>query len=411
MSDPAALVYADLRGVPQLAGRLWTTTSGGRESATFEYDETWLANPERYALEPALTLGPGPVHATRGQWLFGALGDSAPDWWGRTLLMRAEPRRAAEHGESPRAHRELDFLLGVSDETRQGALRFARSAAGPFEAESATHGHVPPLVELPRLLAAADHVLANDESAEDLRLLLAPGSSLGGARPKASVRDPQGTLHIAKFRANSDVVDAVRWEAVALSLARRCGIRVCEWRIEAVPGSEVLLVRRFDRRARTRIPFLSALSMLGAADGATRSYVEIADALRQHGAAPQRDLAELWRRMVFNVMISNGDDHLRNHAFLYDGTAGWRLSPAYDLNPEPADVRPHVLSTPIGLDGDLTASVDLAMEVSPEFSLSQAEARTTVTRVRSAVREWRSVAAALGLSDAELDRMASAFHV
>ena len=410
MSDPSALVYADLRGVPQLVGRLWTTASMGRESATFEYEKSWLANPERYALEQALTLGPGPFHATTGQRVFGALGDSAPDWWGRTLLIRSERRRAAEHGENPRALGELDFLLGVSDQTRQGALRFARSVAGPFEADSATHGRVPPVVETPRLLAAADHVIANDEGDEDLRVLLAPGSALGGARPKASVRDPRGTLYIAKFRSNSDVVDAVRWEAVALSLAQRCGIRVSEWRIEAVPDSEVLLLRRFDRRGRTRIPFLSALSMLGEAERETRSCVEIADALRQHGAAPQLDLPELWCRMVFNVMISNSDDHLRNHAFLFDGTAGWRLSPAYDLNPVPADAGPHVLSTAIGLDGDLTASVELAMEVATEFALKPADARAIAAHMSTEVRKWRRVAKSLGATAAELDHMASAFE-
>jgi len=408
MSDPSAFVFADLQGVPHLVGRLWASAAKGREAAAFEYDTAWLSNPARFALEPALTLGPGPYHTAPGRALFGALGDSAPDRWRRTLIARAERRRAAVHKQKSRALREIDYLLGVSDETRQGALRFSLKLNAPF-VSAAAQGQVPPLVQLPHLLAAAERILADDETADDLRLLLAPGSSLGGARPKASVRDRDGGLLIAKFPAGSDLVDAVRWEAVALTLARRSGIRVPEWRMEPIADARVLLLRRFDRHADMRTPFLSAMSMLSATDHEVCSYVEIADALRQHGAAAQQDLAELWRRIVFNVRISNLDDHLRNHGFLYDGLAGWRLSPAYDLNPVPAELRARLLSTPIGLDGDPTASVELAMEVAPEFGLKPDDARSIAAEVGNVVTRWRRVAKSLGVSAPEMDRMASAF--
>ncbi|MGH7623919.1 MAG: type II toxin-antitoxin system HipA family toxin [Gemmatimonadaceae bacterium] len=408
MSEPAAFVFADLREVPHPVGRLWASTARGRETATFEYDDRWLANPERFSLEPALTLGPGPYHTAPERALFGALGDSAPDRWGRTLIARAEGRRAAAVKQKPRALHEIDYLLRVSDFTRQGALRFALKAESPFVATSAPD-QVPPLVELPHLLAATERVLTSDDTEKDLRLLLAPGSSLGGARPKASVRERNGALLIAKFPAKADVIRAVLWEAVALTLARRSGIQVSEWRLESVLDVRVLLLQRFDRHGTVRIPFLSAMSMLGATEHGTRSYVEIAEALRQHGATVQTDLAELWRRIVFSVLISNLDDHLRNHGFLYNGVGGWRLSPAYDLNPVPADLRPRVLSTPIGLDGDATASLELAMDAAAEFALKPAEARRIVREVRGAVSKWRPLARSLGLSRSELDRMASAF--
>ena len=319
--EKAVLVYLDLRGSPHLVGRLWARTRKGKESATFEYDGTWLAHADRFALEPALTLSPGPFHTGSGKPLFGAIGDSAPDRWGRMLMRRAERRYADREGRTPRTLWEIDYLLMVDDEARQGALRFAEAERGPFLADDAAA--IPPLIELPRLLSAADHVAGDSDSDDDLRLLLAPGSSLGGARPKASVRDRDGHLMVAKFPHKQDEVDAVRWEAVALSLAAKAGIPVPAWRVEDVAGRPVLLLRRFDRPAGMRIPFLSAMSMLGAADNEMRSYLEFVDALRQHGAAPKEDMRALWRRIAFNILISNTDDHVRNHGFLYDGTRGW----------------------------------------------------------------------------------------
>ncbi len=408
MMEKHVFVYVDLRGAPHLVGRLWGRTRKNRESATFEYDKTWLAHADRFALEPALKLGPGPFHTSSDKPLFGAIGDSAPDRWGRALMRRAERRRAERAGETPRTLWEIDYLLMVDDEARQGALRFAEREGGPFLAEHAST-RIPPLIELPRLLSAAEHVVSDSDSDEDLRLLLAPGSSLGGARPKASVRDRDGQLAVAKFPHKGDEINTVLWEAVALTLAAKAGILVPAWRLENVAGKPVLLLRRFDRTDGVRLPFLSAMSMLGANDNETRSYLEFVDALRQYGAAPKEDMRALWRRIVFSILISNTDDHLRNHGFLYAGPDGWRLAPAYDLNPVPTDIKPRVLTTAIDLE-DGTASLERAMEVASYFELDAKTARTIAAEVGEAVATWRGEASRLGLSSSEMNRMASAFE-
>ena len=406
--DRETLVYVDLQGAPHLVGRLWARMRKDRESATFEYDKGWLAHTERFSLEPALNLGPGPFHTPSDKPLFGAIGDSAPDRWGRVLMRRAERRRAEQEGGAPRTLREIDYLLMVNDETRQGALRFAEREGGPFLAE---HGptKIPPLIELPRLLSAAEHVMSDTDSDEDLRLLLAPGSSLGGARPKASVRDRDGQLAIAKFPNKGDEVNTVLWEAVALTLAAKAGIPVPAWRLEIIADKPVLLLRRFDREQGARVPFVSAMSMLDAKDNEARSYLEFVDILRQHGAAAKEDMHGLWRRIVFSILISNTDDHLRNHGFLWAGPAGWRLSPAYDLNPVPTDIKPRVLTTAIDLD-DGTASLELALKVAGYFELSPTEAHRIGKEVGQAVAAWRREAKKLGLTPAEIERMASAFE-
>jgi len=406
--DKETLVYVDLQGTPQLVGRLWARMRKERENATFEYDKAWLAHPERFSLEPALKLGPGPFHTPSDKPLFGAIGDSAPDRWGRVLMRRAERRRAEREGQTPRTVTEIDYLLMVDDEARQGALRFAEREGGPFLAEQGP-SRIPPLIELPRLLSAAEHVVSDTDSDEDLRLLVAPGSSLGGARPKASVRDRDGQLAIAKFPNKGDEVNMVLWEAVALTLAAQARIPVPAWRLETVADKPVLLLRRFDREQGARLPFLSAMSMLDAKDRETRSYLEFVDVLRQHGATPKEDMLALWRRVVFSILISNTDDHLRNHGFLWAGLAGWRLSPAYDLNPVPADIKPRVLTTAIDLE-DGTASLKLALHVASYFELSESEAHKIAAEVGQAVAQWRQVAKKLGLTLAEIDRMASAFE-
>ncbi|MBI3207758.1 MAG: type II toxin-antitoxin system HipA family toxin [Candidatus Solibacter usitatus] len=405
--DRHTLVYMETGAGARLAGRLWTRVRNQRESATFEYDKSWLASPERFALEPALQLGPGPHHTAFDQTLFGAIGDSAPDRWGRILLRRAERRRAELAKETPRTLRETDFLLLVDDESRLGALRFRAVENGPFLNDAAAK--IPLLIEVPRLLLAAERFVGDRESEEDLRMLLAPGSSLGGARPKACVRDRDAQLSIAKFPQKGDEVNVVLWEAVALALAAKAGIRLPAWRLERVAKKPVLLVRRFDRAAGARIPFLSAMSMLGARDNESRSYMEIVDALRRHGAAWREDARELWRRVAFNVLISNTDDHLRNHGFLYAGPRGWRLSPAYDLNPVPIDLKPRVLATSITVD-DASASLDLAMETAPYFGLGLSESRKIAAQVAKATSAWRKEAAKNGLTNREIDRMSSAFE-
>jgi len=406
--DTQVFVYVDWEGEPALVGRLWSRARKGRESATFEYDPTWLENPVRFSLEPALKVGPGPFHTGGGKALFGALGDSAPDRWGRVLMRRAERQRASAEGQAPRTLLEVDYLLMVTDEARQGALRFATEEGGVFLRPSDQRA-IPPLIDLPKLLSASEKVSEDPNAAEELRLLLAPGSSLGGARPKASVRDKDGHLAIAKFPHKEDETDAVLWEAVALGLAEKAGINVPEFRVEVVAGRNVLILRRFDRVDGTRRPFLSAMSMLDAKDNEHHSYLEIADSLRQHGARAKDDLHQLWRRMVFNVLISNTDDHLRNHGFLYESTSGWVLSPAYDLNPVPTDIKPRVLSTSIDLD-DNSASLDLALENADYFELSSADALAIAKEVGTAVNSWRDEAAGHGLKAAEIDRMASAFE-
>jgi len=405
--DEKTYVYVDLEGIPQLVGQLWSRTRKGHESATFEYQKTWLENPKRFSLEPALMLGPGPYHTDEGKALFGAIGDSAPDRWGRVLMRRAERRQADLEKRTPRTLREIDYLLMVDDEARQGALRFSLTPDGPF-LRSGPQERIPPLVELPRLLAAAENFNEETESNEDIRLLLAPGSSLGGARPKASVRAPDGELLIAKFPHKTDERNAVLWEALALKLAAKAGINVSSWRIETISKKSILLLRRFDRDSRRRLPFLSAMSMLGARDRESHSYLEVVDALRQYGATVKEDLEELWRRIVFYVLVSNTDDHLRNLGFLYRGQAGWSLSPAYDLNPVPVELKPRVLTTNIDLD-DGTASLDLVLSVAEYFNLDLHYAKSIAAEVAKAVGPWRREAAALGISRAEADEMSSAF--
>jgi serine/threonine-protein kinase HipA len=406
MTDRSLLAYVDLEGEPQLVGRLWARSRKGKESATFEYDAAWLDNPLRFALEPALTLGKGPHHTTAGRQIFGAIGDSAPDRWGRVLIQRDERRKAREEKRTPRTLLEIDYLIGVGDIARQGALRFTEYEGGPF---LATGVQIPPLIQLPALLGAAMRLSENDGgSDDDLRLLLAPGSSLGGARPKASVVDKDGHLAIAKFPQHGDLFRASLWEAVALKLAAQAGIPTPDWRVEKIADRDVLLLRRFDRRGNERIPFLSAMSLLNAADNEPHSYMEIADALRQYGAKADDDCAQLWRRIVFSILISNSDDHLRNHGFLYE-TAGWRLSPAYDMNPVPVDIKPRILTTAID-EVDGTASLDLAYQVAAHFGVKPDKAKVIVREVGAAVARWRETASAVGLTAAEIERMASAFE-
>ncbi len=412
MSDRELLVYVDLAGVAHLVGRLWVRRTRNRDSASFEYDADWLANPASFALEPALVLGGGPQHTQQGRALFGAFGDSAPDRWGRNLIQRDERRRARAEGRAPRSLGEVDFLLGVGDIARQGALRFKETPDGPFLA-SGDGAIVPPLIRLGELLNAAMRVAtaSGDDSDDDsdLRLILAPGSSLGGARAKASVLDLQGQLSIAKFPQSDDVYPVMQWEAVALDLACHAGIAVPTWRLERVADRTALLLRRFDRDGGIRIPFLSAMSILGAADNEDHSYLEIVDALRQFGSQPEQDCAELWRRIVFNILISNTDDHLHNHGFLYDGAKGWRLSPAYDMNPTPVDVKARVLSLAID-EADDTASLDVALNMAPQCGLKQPAAREIIGEVQAAVTQWRFCAKNHGLNASDMARMASAFE-
>ena len=390
-------------------GKLWLRTRKYKESASFEYDSKWLTHPEKFALEPALKLTAGSFHTKAGRGLFGAIGDSAPDRWGRALLQRAHIVQAKANNITPTTLSELDYLLSVSDEARQGALRFSLPAKeAVFLSQNNTA--IPPLLYLPKLLAAAECFVENNTSTADLKLLLAPGSSLGGARPKSSVRELDGSLAIAKFPKKNDEYNTVLWEAVALTLAKNARIKVPAWRLVTIAKKPVLIIKRFDRLDDDRIPFLSAMSMLDAQDNEQHSYLEIVYALAQHGAAPTEDMEQLWRRIVFTVMISNTDDHLRNHAFIYERYKGWRLSPAYDINPTPINIKPKILTTAIDFT-NTTASLEIAMEVAKEFRLSKNRAYAIIKEISSAVLKWRQTASNLGLTKAECDYMASAFNL
>jgi serine/threonine-protein kinase HipA len=402
------LVYVDLEGIPIKVGQLWSRYRNGRESMSFEYDRDWLKHPKRFSLDPALNLVAGSFHASPDKPLFGAIDDSAPDRWGRLLMRRAERRNAEREKRTARALGEIDFLLIVDDEGRQGALRFKKEEQSDF-LTTYNKNHIPPLVSVGKLLTAANHVLSESDTEEDLRLLLAPGSSLGGARPKASVRDRDGHLAIAKFPKKDDEINIIAWEAVALTLANKAKIVVPEWRLESTGRKQILLSRRFDRRKNIRIPFLSAMSVLMAQDNEMHSYLEIADAIRQMSASPKEDLEALWRRIVFNVLISNVDDHLRNHAFLYFGPSGWRLSPAYDLNPTPTEIKPRILSTAID-PSDPSASLDLAVNVAHYFGLDQLQAKNILKEVGSSTALWHKEAAKLKIKKIEIEKMASAFE-
>jgi len=408
MSNREVIVSISLNGHDIRIGKLWFQVKNNKESASFEYDKAWLNHTEKFALEPALNLTDDAFHTGQGTNLFGAIGDSAPDRWGRVLMRRAETSQAKKQNRTPKTLFEIDYLLGVNDEARQGALRFSISPNENIFLSSNQKNSIPPLIDLPKLLSATEKFFADNESAEDLKLLLAPGSSLGGARPKASIRDKNSRLAIAKFPKKDDDFNVVVWEAVTLTLAKKAGINIPSYRLEKICEKPVLIINRFDRdNSGNRIPFLSAMSMLGARDNEQHSYLEIADALAQHGAFPEEDMQELWRRIVFTVMVANTDDHLRNHGFLYKQN-GWRLSPAYDINPTPIEISQRILTTSIDLY-DNAASLETALRIAEEFRVNEKKALSIIKEVSLAVKQWQTVASQFGLSKQECDRMSSAF--
>lgn len=400
-------VHIDFAPGLKRVGTLHRHARRGGEAISFEYHTDWLADPARFSLEPALALGRGAFAPADHQLIFGSIGDSAPDAWGRRLMQRAERRRSERDGRAPHTLQELDYLLGVSDVSRLGSLRFRNAGEETFQSPNVSG--VPKLVDLGRLLGVTERILRGEETDEDLQMIFAPGSSLGGARPKASVVDQHGRLSIAKFPKEIDEYSIERWEFVALTLAKRAGVRTPVNELLSVVGRPVLLSRRFDRTDATRIPFVSALSMLTLTDGERASYPELVDVLTGHGAQAREDAHELYRRMVLNVLISNDDDHLRNHGFLWTGPQGWVLSPAYDLNPTPVDVRPRILSTNITLD-EATCDLNLVLSSAEYFSLAIKDAKQIVSEVAKVTETWRQVAATAGAPNAEIQRMASAFE-
>jgi len=400
-------VFIDLSGTTHPVGNLWIHERQGVKRSSFRYAPAWLASQQAFAIEPSLPLGEGTYHTDRP--LFGSMEDTAPDRWGRMLMERMEARQAKRENRQARKLGEADYMLMVDDQTRQGALRFAKDFDGPFSATYPST-RIPPLVDLGRLLDSSYRVINNEERDQDLRDILEPGSSLGGARPKASVTDQKGCLWIAKFPSPKDEWDVELWEYICLKLARKAGIPVPEFRLQNISGHNVLLTRRFDRQDKIRIPFISAMTMLEARDRDPGSYLEIAEALVSYGAAVKTDLKALWQRIVFNVLVSNLDDHLRNHGFLFDQKlSGWRLSPIYDLEPLPEQVKGRFLQTSIDLENNM-ASLELAFEVAEEFGLSMEEAKNTAQETGKATQTWKKEASNLGVVKQEMEFMASAFE-
>jgi serine/threonine-protein kinase HipA len=400
-------VHIDFASGLKRVGTLHRHLRRGEEAISFEYHTAWLEDPACFSLEPALSLGRGAFVPANGAQNFGSIGDSAPDTWGRRLMQRAERHRAQRERRAVRSLQELDYLLGVADISRLGALRFRNQGEEIFR--SPTSAGIPGIVELGRLLQVTERILRDEETDEDLQLIFAPGSSLGGARPKASVIDQHGRLAIAKFPKETDEYSIELWESVAFTLAERAGICTPSHELIRVAGRPVMLSRRFDRTVDARIPFLSALSMLGLKDGERGSYPELVDSLTVHGAKATADARELYRRMILNVLISNVDDHLRNHGFLWTGRKGWSLSPVYDLNPTPTDVRPRILSTNISLD-EATCDIDLAISAAEFFGLGLNEAKSMAKEVATETAIWREVASSAGAPNREIQRMASAFE-
>lgn len=414
-------VYADWIGLeaPLRLGLLHARRGAGREVFEFQYDTAALAHPatRNLHLDPRLGLFEGRQHAPQGHDIFGAFADASPDRWGR-LLMRRRLERAQRAGRADKTARlhESDYLLGVHDTYRSGALRLRLDDAGDFLDDQ--HGAAaPPFVQL-RELEAASLALERDEdntaSAGDdwLRMLIAPGGSLGGARPKASVVDPQGQLWIAKFPSVRDEHDVGAWELVVQTLAKACGLAVPQSLARRFASPHhTFLVRRFDRTPQGRLHFASAMTLTGRLDGddasTGASYLEIARVLIDHGARPGPDLRELWSRIVFNMLVSNTDDHLRNHGFILVPGKGWRLSDAYDLNPVPGA---HGLKLNVS-EADNALDLDLARSVAPYFRVSSKQADDIVARCRSVVCRWPTVAGSLKIKAREQDRLAPAFQL
>ena len=388
----------------QVVGRLHL--GSGKRSA-FSYDKRWLQDSRFFTLSPDLL----PVLSVQypQQVFFHALEDTVPDSWGERVIRRAHARLRQSDRDTP-ALEPVDFIMWVDDEARVGALRLFDPEAKAYLHAGGTHCHVPPLVELDKVVRAARALEAGTESEQDLQYLLGQGTSLGGARPKSTVRDTDGRLALGKFPSQADKRDVIRGEVLAMHLAAKAGIDVAVARVESVNGTAVAIIRRFDRTDDGgRIPYVSAATMLQS-DGrdTTHAYTELVDVLLRDGANPIADIHELWRRLVFNFLICNTDDHLRNTGFLYDArNHGWRLSPAFDLNPMPGDRRES--KTWLTEDSGPIDSRDVLMEGAPYFRLDADEAAAMWVEVAQAVNGWRAVARGLGMRGTDLVDFEPAF--
>jgi serine/threonine-protein kinase HipA len=409
-------VYADWIALkePTKLGTLSQSHIRGKEIFSFQYDQEWLKSNETL-LDPNLQLYTGPQYNQEDKPNFGFFLDSSPDRWGRVLMKRREAIVAKKEGRQPKTFYESDFLLGVFDEHRMGALRFKTDSDGEFLSADKTYAS-PPWASLRDLEYASlqlekDNSFEDDEALKWLNMLLPPGSSLGGARPKASIKDQEGNLWIAKFPSAKDEHNVGSWEMVAFEIASSAGLKVSSSMIKKFSGSyHTFLNKRFDRNNKgQRIHFASAMTLLGYNDGADFqagvSYLEIAEFLMQNGSNVAEDLKELWKRIVLNICIKNTDDHLRNHGFLLT-ERGWTLSPIYDINPFPDGTS---LTLNISED-DNALELNLAMSVIQYFRLAPAEAKAIIIEIKSIVSNWRQIAKKLGIPASEQARMASAFN-
>ena len=396
---------------PTLMGILYVNSLKGEESYSFEYDREWLKKTSlKITLDPELMPYSGRQYPF-GKAIFGLFSDSSPDRWGRVLMNKRERILAGKEGRKPAKLYDSDYLLGVYDETRLGGIRFKTEPNGAFLSDDKETA-APPWASL-RTLEEASRNFENEDTALSekwLNQLIRPGSSLGGARPKATVIDPNEQLWIAKFPSKNDENDSGAWEMVTHDLAKLCGLHVPEAKLEKFSNlGSTYLVKRFDRILSKRIHFASAMTLLGKTDGASAadgtSYLDIAAFIKSYGAQPKQDLIELWKRIVFNMAVSNTDDHLRNHAFIFTEN-GWRLSPLYDVNPVPYGDE---LSLNVD-EEDNSINIDLVIQTAVRFGISETDATTYAKDILTIVKEnWEKRATALGLSRRLIEEMRPAF--
>ena len=383
-------------------GEMVFETDGRRETCMFRYAAEWLDDPRRFAIAPTMPPAGTPFYSAASRErprsaLPGPIADGAPDSWGRGLIRQALPGVLTE----------LDYLLAVDDATRQGALRYLDEEGRPLSRAYPPTPRLAELAELRRLAGLSVDALSRDPAARER--LLGSAGSLGGARPKASVRDERGRLTIAKFTADNDTMPIERTEAATLKLARAAGVNAASARIElGGTGRPVALVDRFDRVAGERVHYLSAQSFIGAETATGAYYTDIADALRAHALDPRAQMTELFRRVLFTILVSNNDDHLKNHGLLHAGGGLWALSPAFDINPQPH--RRRLLETGISEISGNAASIEAALDAAPFFDIERDAAVVMASRMVSTIDEqWRACCRAAGLTAAEIEMYEPAF--
>ena len=413
INQKTIFVYDDFStDQPVLMGSLYVNVIKGGESYSFEYDKGWLKKTGlTLTLDPELMPYSGRQYPT-GKNIFGLFADASPDRWGRVLMNKRERILAEKEGRKPSKLYDSDYLLGVYDETRMGGIRFKVNPEGPFLSDDKETA-APPWATL-RTLEEASRNFENDETGlteKWLNQLIKPGSSLGGARPKATVVDSKNQLWIAKFPSKNDENDTGAWEIVAHDLAALCGLNVPEAKLEKFsPLGSTFLIKRFDRLGSKRVHFASAMTLLVKKDGASAadgsSYLDIAAFIKSYGAQPKKDLIELWKRIVFNMAVTNTDDHLRNHAFILTDK-GWILSPLYDVNPVPYGDE---LSLNVDED-DNSISIDLAVQTAVKFGISKSDAEAVAEDILQIVRDnWERTAAGYALTRRQIEEMRPAFN-